>query len=135
MAAGSTIVKFNGVPVAKRSISSFLRDMGGADELRYLGLLALLLRNYRCLGCSPEHQCTCFNGTKVQILTHVFELSLAVLRSTNGKVTGFNVVMKVFVNNNVRVRVRPSAYEALSYYCVPPNDGDGVRRGDGRYVC
>jgi hypothetical protein len=36
MAAGSTIVKFNGVPVAKRSISSFLRElreMGGADEL------------------------------------------------------------------------------------------------------
>ena len=83
------------------------------------------------LGCSPEHQFTCFNGTKVQILTHVFELSLAVLRSTNGKVTGFNVVMKVFVNN-VCVCVRPSAYEALSYYCMPPNDGAGVRCGDGR---
>jgi hypothetical protein len=54
MAAGSSIVKFNGVPVAKRSVASFLRDMGGADEL-----------------------------------------SLAVLRTSNGKVTGFNVVMKV----------------------------------------
>jgi hypothetical protein len=83
MAAGSTIVKFNGVPVAKRSISSFLRDMGGADELRYLGLLALLLRNNRYLGCSPEHLFTCLNGTTVQILMHVFELSLAVLRNTS----------------------------------------------------
>ena len=48
MAAGSTIVKFNGVPVAKRSISSFLRDMGGADELRYRSLLALLVQKDRC---------------------------------------------------------------------------------------
>ena len=33
MAPGSCIVKFNGVGVAKRTIASFLRDMGGADEL------------------------------------------------------------------------------------------------------
>ena len=40
MVAGSSIVKFNGVGVAKRTIASFLRDMGGADELS-LGVLRI----------------------------------------------------------------------------------------------
>ncbi|EKX36875.1 hypothetical protein GUITHDRAFT_116897 [Guillardia theta CCMP2712] len=51
---GSTVVKMNGAPVAKRTIPSFLREMEGASEL-----------------------------------------SLAILRNSQGKVTGYNIVMKV----------------------------------------
>ena len=40
MIAGSVIVKFNGEPVARRSISAFLREMGSADELSLAGISA-----------------------------------------------------------------------------------------------
>ena len=40
MIAGSVIVKFNGEPVARRSITSFLREMGSADELSLAGISA-----------------------------------------------------------------------------------------------